>query len=353
MKIIAEEIRRISKLITALDDVDFRRFKDVFDRILVEKSVDVGMVMGANVRDYVANVMADEDPDFPFTDRSRVERQTIDIYEKKIRPILRKIGSFMSGRMWIIVKANDIYNDIYKLGDDYDFNNSAFASVRTGVCKEVIDYFESFVKAANEYMDASASSPHKEEFELALGSILRYIGGFGENLKVEYSDFEFCVKSAIEYLRAAYDAKDRGSRSLVNGALSRFDALMENMRSKSADYGRGLFSDTGLYNLFFNFFVRSRDDAAYDLRKWQNMLVEFRKRFGIVPRCIDGIRDAIGRFYSKHAGGSMANYRDDAIRCYDEMLGDYSNLIRALGNSGVVFDIDEYMSKAKKALDLL
>ena len=84
----------------------------------------------------------------------------------------------------------------------------------------------------------------------------------------------------------------------------------------------------------------------------------FRKRFGIIPSALESMAYAIDKFMTAHgkdnviSGGrdAKALYRDDAIRCYDSLQSDYINIIRALGNSGVEFDLDAEISDLKTAI---
>lgn len=348
---------RIARMITALNDVDFNRFKAIFDGMLRETSVDVSSVQKANARDFgiaAAKVYAEEA-------RSSGESLTTDEYMKfvreasaffaeKVRPILSKIDDFMRERTWNIAKASDIYMMIDAFSNGwYDFVN-----MPSRLMLNISDYMGAFKQSAEKYMYASSSNIRESGFENKLWEFQFYLEeGIAEKLKKDYERFQDDVKTQIEHLKNAQSAEQKGDITGMWKEMADFDDKFSSMRSFS-----NFTSRDNLYKVFFNLFIGERMSASafYDINKWTRMQQLFRKRFFIIPSCIEKMQNAISRFLSRHSKENDATdidvlYREDAIKCYNSIASDYVNIVQALGGSGVIFNLDYFMSGLKTAID--
>ncbi len=348
---------RRARMVTALDDLDFKRFKAIFDGILRRESVDVDAVGRCTGRDYaLASVKAQVDFDSGLSDSDKAEiyKAAFKTWSDDVRPVLAKINGFMRGGTWSIMQANSIYGEVQAY--EGKKRSSFVLGVLGGVMLAVDDYLKAFANAAETYLTSSFDTIDNSGFQEALEGLRHGVEGGIETLGEDFKQFSGRIKNGIESLRASAIAEAKGDTEGVYRALSAFDRNLDSMRAVGTNFG-------GLFNVFFGYFIGgSSNESMYDLNRWKQMSKEFKKRFEVIPSALNGMLYAIDKFLREHGMGNVisgsgrdprAMYRDDAIRCYDSLQSDYINIIRALGNSGVVFDLDEEMSALKVAIDAM
>ena len=355
---IAFQILKIARMITALDDLDFKRFKAIFDSILRNDSVDVEAVRKCSGRLYAAaSVEAQQSVDslgIGEEDKAVIYDEALKVWADDVRPVISKIEDFLRKGTWNIMEANSIWKEI----SDYEAKKqtSFVLGVLGGVMLSVDDYLKAFGNAAETYLTTSFDNIDNSGFQEALESLRRSVEGSIRGLGAECKEFADRIRSGIESLRSSELAEAKGDTRGVYRAMSEFDRNLDSMRAVGMNFG-------GLSNVFFNYFIgRASNESMYDLNRWKQMLKEFKKRFDIIPSSFDSMLYAIDKFLMGHGKDNVVSgsgrdpralYRDDAIRCYDSLQSDYINIIRALGNSGVVFDLDFEMSELKKAIDAM
>ena len=358
MNRIAFQLLKIARIITALDDLDFKRFKAIFDSILRNESVDVEAVGKCNGKLYSeASVNAQQSVDsigLSEEDKSEIAKEALKVWSNDVRPILLKIDDFMRKGTWNILEANSIWKEISVY--ESKKHTSFVLGILGGIMLSVDDYIKAFSNAAETYLTSSFESIDNSGFQEALEDTRQSIEGGIRNLGAAYKEFSERLKSGIESLRSSEMADAKGDSVKVFKALSEFDKNLDTMRVLSANFG-------GLFNVFFNYFIgRSSNDALYDLNRWRKMLKEFKKRFDIIPSSFNSMLYSIDKFLMRHGKDNVisgsgrdpkALYRDDAIRCYESLKSDYINIIRSLGDSGIVFDLDSEMSELERSIEAM
>lgn len=353
----AFRILKIARMITALDDLDFKRFKAIFDGILRRESVDVEAVGRCTGRDYAmasVRVQYELDSDLSDSDKAEIYKAAFKTWSDDVRPVMAKINGFMRGGTWSIMQANAIYGEVQAY--EGKKRNSFVLGVLGGVMLAVDDYLKAFANAAETYLTSCFDTIDNSGFQEALEGLRHEVEVGLENMGGAFREFAARIKNGIESLRVSEIAEAKGDTEGVYRALSAFDRNLDSMRAVGTNFG-------GLFNVFFGYFIGgSSNESMYDLNRWKQMSKEFKKRFEVIPSALNGMLYAIDKFLREHGRDNVisgsgrdprAMYRDDAIRCYDSLQSDYINIIRALGNSGVVFDLDAEFSALKTAIDAM
>lgn len=363
MKKFVAKIIELAKLLVAVNDIEFGRFKRLFDQKMSQVSVDVNSVEKIKAQDLWSEWLQGKE-DQMYNSAGSDDEDAKDVvygfYINWIQPVRSKISQFMSSRTWSIITANEIWNLIESQKNDFMevmyFGNDGKAVLAL----EIRDYFENFQKAAQEYMENADALVSDSGFYSELLHIKKIMGElFGEKLYRAVDEVKYAFKRIIEAQNKILKTNSGWMQNIYDNEIKK---ILNEFAMRSPVGG----DDEAWQDYGYMFFMRmvGSQGEQYDVNTWKTLSKSFNSQFARpIIGCLDGIVNDINTFLARHhedatgfAGRDKnARYVDEADELCEKLIGQYAELARLCKISGIKIDsyIDEAFNELKRSRDTL
>lgn len=342
MHSIVASLKRIARMIVALNDVEFNRFNSIFNENLHAMSVDVRAVQQASLREILKSV---EDTKI----YNYVPSNTRDKFAEYVKGVLfkarRMIDDFIGTGIWNLGNAVSIYNLCAGIKDGLsEMFDGSFIWEYCTILGEFVDYFEAFNKSAQQYMDSSMETATNSAFNYEVENLMKMIDvGFGRELRYGINNFKTDMKRVLEKFKEAGVSEIRGGKE-----KNEIEGICAHGNTSSF---------TNPASVFYNVLVP--ENPPMDKESWERISESFERRYrGPILQLLGRMVNAIERFLQRHdknysaiGGNASTGYYDDAHKLYSNLVNWYAQLLRVTSNIIDLKFLDETFSTMKAELD--